>query len=592
MEAKARSFNFIGTEGLITIPFFQRSYVWNQDNWEELLADLLNNEKSHFLGSLILKQQKTSTGDPKQALVIDGQQRLTTLSILVKALYDSFSDKLKLACIDSIRRHLFYKVNETDENYFIKIRHSHLDSEAFGTVISNGIESVYIDYSEKTSTSRIISCYSYFTKEFKKYDETDRTRLFNSLLNTDNKILVVIDLEDSDNEQSIFDTINSSGVRLSAADIIKNSLFQRYINLSDKEAAIKLYNKTWDDSFLKDEESIQYWGKQRTTGRLLRDNIEILLHAIAVIKGFYDPEKHTLSDLSDLYKSKIESFLTKEDLSNFIAEISEYASIYRSKILSFDEKTTFTYFDYEQRLFHILEVFEISTLHPYILSIYKNHSNDPEEIKQILGTLECFIIKRLIAKEEIKSFNKLCKDFINDTSLVKQKISEISFSNFVSGIKSINNKPATLLLFWVELFRRHNDNKFALKELKYDYTLEHIMPQKWEEFWTTFPPLKDDNGNLLSQENLTKNRLEKIYSIGNMTLLTGSLNTSLRNYEFQRKMRGEGRKNGIIVYADLSITSVDIVEPFLKGDTNWDETKIEARTTTLLNEIINIWNVV
>ncbi|MBL0281921.1 MAG: DUF262 domain-containing protein [Bacteroidetes bacterium] len=66
MEAKARSFTFIANEGLLKIPFFQRGYVWKRDNWEELLIDLSNRGKNHFLGSLILKQQKTSSGEQKK----------------------------------------------------------------------------------------------------------------------------------------------------------------------------------------------------------------------------------------------------------------------------------------------------------------------------------------------------------------------------------------------------------------------------------------------------------------------------------------------------------------------------------------------
>ena len=118
------------------------------------------------------------------------------------------------------------------------------------------------------------------------------------------------------------------------------------------------------------------------------------------------------------------------------------------------------------------------------------------------------------------------------------------------------------------------------------------MPQKWEEYWTTFPRLLDYNNNPLPADQLRLNRTEKIYYIGNMTLLTSSLNTSLRNYEFIRKMNGEGKKRGIKVYADLSITLVDIVEKFDKGDIIWDELKIQDRTSTLTDEICKIWNVV
>ena len=91
MEAEAKSFNFLSIEGLVRVPFFQRGYIWEKDNWEDLLTNLLNTTSSHFLGSVVFKQQPSATGKPKEVLVIDGQQRLTTISILLKALYDTFT---------------------------------------------------------------------------------------------------------------------------------------------------------------------------------------------------------------------------------------------------------------------------------------------------------------------------------------------------------------------------------------------------------------------------------------------------------------------------------------------------------------------
>ena len=101
------SLTFLGNEGLVRIPFFQRGYVWNIENWEDILIDLLDIEKGHFLGSLILKQLEKQTGKPKEVLVIDGQQRLTTLSVLLRALYNSFAEETRKNCDSSIKNYLF-----------------------------------------------------------------------------------------------------------------------------------------------------------------------------------------------------------------------------------------------------------------------------------------------------------------------------------------------------------------------------------------------------------------------------------------------------------------------------------------------------
>ncbi len=123
MKAEAMSLTFLGNEGHVKIPFFQRGYVWNRDNWEDILSDLLDFEKSHFLGSLILKQLEKQTGKPKEVLVIDGQQRLTTLSVLIRALYNSFDSETQQNCNVSLKNYLFYKKNQTDKEFYVKISH-------------------------------------------------------------------------------------------------------------------------------------------------------------------------------------------------------------------------------------------------------------------------------------------------------------------------------------------------------------------------------------------------------------------------------------------------------------------------------------
>jgi len=141
------------------------------------------------------------------------------------------------------------------------------------------------------------------------------------------------------------------------------------------------------------------------------------------------------------------------------------------------------------------------------------------------------------------------------------------------------------------LYRRNNDSRYDRDELKYTYTLEHVMPQKWEEYWSSVPVVGDD-GNIIKDSEIAKQyRYKLIYSIGNMTLLKSSLNTALRNYEFKRKVEGEGRKRGIKHYAELGITKLDIVVPYDLGDCTWNETKIRERAQKIAEDVLNIWSV-
>lgn len=587
MKAEAKSFKFLSLEGMVKIPFFQRTYVWDKDNWENLLSELLNKPSGHFLGSIILKQLPSSSGESKQLEVVDGQQRLTTLSILLKALYDTFPSEIKKNCENDIKAILFYRKDYASQDYEIKIEHSQVDADVYQKIINANIDNNLIIDQITENSHKMLQCYQYFYDELKNKSDEIKKSLLNKILNPENKMLVVIDLvEESDDEQAIFDTLNTAGVRLSPAEIIKNALFQRIIQKSSKETAIALYKQTWKKIFLQDEDTIKYWDSERQTGRLKRDNIEILLHCFAVIKGFYDPDKHALSDLSKLYKAEIASKNSKETLEEFLNEIIEYAKVYRDKILTFHKSTLFSINDDIKRLLHILDELQISTFHPFILFVLKNSQNETR--KNIFSNLEKFIVRRMIAQKETKNYNKDCKTFINNPDIIQDKI-ETTNEEISNGIRKISNKNAALLLFWIELYRRNRNDRYDIKELKYTYSLEHIMPQKWEEYWKNIPQKKNLDGSTMTEEEKKRDRANKIYWIGNMTLLTSSLNSALRNYDFEKKINGEGGKKGMRAYAELLITRDDIITPFDKGDKIWNETKIEERTKKLEGEIKQIW---
>jgi uncharacterized protein with ParB-like and HNH nuclease domain len=590
MDAKGKSFSFLGNEGQVTIPFFQRGYVWTESNWSDLLADLLNTNRRHFLGSLILKQQRPISGEPKNVMVIDGQQRLTTLSILVKAVFDSLPVDIRDNCKPAVRTHLFFKRNPTDRNYLVRIKHSHVDADAYSAAIKAGLDGPEMA-PDAHSPNRIVRCYGYFRSELEKRSEEEIAGLFNRVLHPEERMLVVIDLDEADDEQTIFDTTNTAGVRLSGADIVKNAIFQRAIQLlsDEQQGAIALYDRTWKEVFLQDDETVQFWEKEKLTGRIKRDNSEILLHSFAIIKGFYDPDEHLLSDLSKLYKDTIAQLKSEDELVEFIEELTRYAVLYRAKIPEFGIDSAFSFSDASRRLFHILDVLQISTFHPFILHVLHTHRADETRAAAILSEFERFLIRRVLAHHETKNFNKLARDFISDSTSLSKEAESTTDEDVVKGLKDISNKNAALVLFWIELRRRSLDRKFDTSELKYDYSLEHIMPQKWEQHWKNLPDKRNSAGEIMGLEEAKQDRNEKVYWIGNMTLLTSSLNSSLKNYTFEKKVVGDGRKKGVKAYASLSITNDDIVAPYDRGESNWDEARIIERTNLIAKEVLAIW---
>ncbi len=245
MKAEDKSFYFLATPSYYDIPFFQRAYVWDYDNWNELLSNLTSKNQNHFLGSIILKNELATSGNVSRFSVIDGQQRLTTLSVLLRACYDHIvknagkygydQDVLK-TCQVKMENLLFVPEGGIKQTLHVKINHSHLDRPVFENVIKGGLAKddrweKYVNLPEGDNTSGIIKAYAYFRDELQELSPETIDYLWELLTVDKIKFLVNIDLDMTDNEQAIFDTVNSAGVRLSSADTIKNLLYQKYVEL-------------------------------------------------------------------------------------------------------------------------------------------------------------------------------------------------------------------------------------------------------------------------------------------------------------------------------------------------------------------------
>lgn len=606
MEAKERAIAYIKQTQKLTIPFFQRAYVWDETNWEELLDTFQKIREGQFLGSLLFRPIP-KTGSPSNSFVIDGQQRLTTISILIKALYDSLSPELEAKFKNFVREFLFYKINTSDDNFIVKIEHSYLDRTPFEEIVKYKLDSDKTPFRPKTDeekkANKILACYYYFLDIFVTKDDIYKKSLFDDLSSNNYNVLVFIDLSPTDNEQKIFDTINSAGIKLGCADIVKNSLFQiaydllRKENNNNAEEALKaLYKSTWEKTFLfndsEDKETDEYWQKDRTMGRVYKNTLEILLYCYAQIKGMFDPAKDKISDLANIYKSKIQSFQTVRQIEEFVKSICKYAGKYREMIPIIDVTDTFSFENSRLRLFQLLEKIDISVFEPYILQLIINYENNEEQLNCKLRELEIYIMRRYIAGESAKNYNKICFELLQNKTALTSKISEIPDSVIVDKLKYIENKKATLLLFWIELSRRDkNKNLLDITELSYTYTLEHVMPQAWYEHWHYIPKKIRADGQEMTSKEASEDRSMKIYWLGNMTLIKGQLNTRLRNYTFEDKIEGKGKlKNkGIHACTELLISKEDLVTPYWQGEKIWDENRIERRTDFLAKEILKIW---
>ncbi|HRV28191.1 MAG TPA: DUF262 domain-containing HNH endonuclease family protein [Spirochaetia bacterium] len=612
MEAKERPLSFLKGQKVYKIPFFQRGYVWDEDNWQDLWTELVSNKKDCFLGSIILKADNTySRDDITYKIVIDGQQRITTLTILLRALNDHLSgdnntsDDVNEICVDDdFEEFLFYVKTERSAEGKKKIRSqklisSKIDSESYSDVINgkcrNTWESISLDNTDENDADcKILRCYATFRNCLKKATSDEINRIIAKLTYDTSNILVVIELTTSENEQAIFDTINSAGVKLTNADIIKNALYQSIVYSIDgnvEQDIIDFYNKTWGEHFEKDEETLNRWLAEKVIGRITRTNIDRFLHCFAIIKGIYDPQENRIDDLSDCYKRYL-SNKGKEEIKSFISELCGYADTYKDNFMSFEPGTAFGFDDQKLRLFQILDAMQVTTFDAYILNALKHYSEE-QQLEQF-NKLERYVMRNYISgnSSKIKNYNKDSVLMLQGKFDFDDRLSEEDQNDAIieKSLKKMTNAKAKLVLFWIELYRhRVPDSDLTSVKLNYRFELEHIMPQKWEEYWnvSVLPVYKEDGTVITDVDEAKKIRAGKVYEIGNMTLLTSTLNKTLRNYAFSDKVNGKaiaGKfQDGMKKYGNISITTDVTTLP------GWNEGTISARTKLLTKEVLEIW---
>lgn len=615
MKAEAKSLRFLGEGKKLTVPFFQRHYVWTEENWKELLDSFLSIDILPFLGSIILKDASSFAGS--EAIIIDGQQRLTTITILAKAIYDCLPEESK-GSGSGIRRDiesfLFYRNNSSDDfsKSKVKIEHSRLDNADYSKVISAGglLNEEVIDCTTiGDGDSDILKCYQYYYNILKDKTVEELKYLHDSMFGEERKAFVLIALEHQDiNEQRIFDTINRAGVRLTSADIIKNNLFKLCLDTcsevhKDRDDVCALYDSQWDSLFYADNDDRDIWDTKRIFGNVQHTNLEFLLYCVATI--MWGKNEDIFSNLEKVYNDNTAGY-SYGQLEALIKEIYEYGRIFKTKVLdlqetlSYDDNNLYFKFDeYVDRLLLILEKFGVQMFYPYVLKRLKDVDGNFQDDKLIhdFGVLESFVVRRRLSGKGVTDYAIKCNQILrSDNGIMQLIVSDladpragITNRDIKQYITKVNNDTAKMVLFCIELYRRKNP-MYDVPALPYYFTLEHIMPKKWEKNWIDVP-VCDSEGNVFEGEVDEKKALRDSYiqNLGNMILLTTKLNSSVSNNAFDTKVNGiDENKPGYKAYSSLLLTK-EIVSVYASGDTAWDERHIQQRAISLWNEVITIW---
>lgn len=565
MNANTQSVYQIFDSGVsIEVPFFQRSYVWTDVEWKKFLSDmedLCKQEKPYFLGAIILKKL---TNDGKTKSIVDGQQRLTTLLILLKI--------LSLREEETTYEFLMHFRNKKGKDRSIKFRHSYYDREAFEKVI------LLEQLDDLTSDNRIIEAYNYFKANVNSYQ-----------LNYDTIVeyicLVDIEIEADEDEQQIFETINSVGRKLTTGELLKNYIF--------KDSEIDKYKEIWVPAFEKDEACIKYWDSIITAGRTKRSNTESFFHAFLQIK-MQSSEFNVPTEEKDVFRkadsvfNSYKTFISKyvRDVIPFAKEIASYATIFKD---SFEVDCTHKHIPAEasiDRINFIIYSLDATTLIPYVLYVLKN-VDDTNEITQIFEFLEAYIVRRTICKESNEDYSDLFNEQLikNEIKTVKGLVEYIDSRSKTAKLMpndamvieafstvALTNNKAKAVLYLLESKLRSKKYSTCLAECC-KYELEHLMPKNWENNWATLP------------KGITENdRNKALKTLGNLMIISDSLNSSISNADWTTKKNGTTKHKGLLKYAsDLEIWNGALSLP------EWNETTIKERADWLAEQANEVW---
>lgn len=637
------------------VPIYQRHYVWTRDKqWEPFWNDIrtkaierLNGRErrfSHFMGAVVLEARgAVSSRQVTSFQVVDGQQRLTTFQLYLAAARDyakqaGFEDTVGL-----IEGYLFNEkehLMEDPEEEKFKVWPTKYDRELFQDIILAGrpeLRKKYRDHFYKgrdkiyeySTVPTLLGAYGYFFERIKHAVESDDleddfaetiesnddedAELDANVENSDQDRVamelrldalwealieefkvVEIRLEEGDDAQVIFETLNERGEPLLAADLVRNNIFHRAD--ARREHAEKLFDKYWK------EFEDPFWSVMEKQGRYKKARIEFFLSNF--IAGKVAGEV-TLSKLFSEYKAFIKIQMAKPQggyptVEAELQDLGTYGKLYR-RLLERDPNDPLGHFASH------LHPWDVTTVYPLVLRIWAEDEMEEEERKECLSILLTFIVRRAICGLTTKNYNKFFLSVLRH--LEGKGFSRDSLAKFLCAQTSESARLPTNTEFensWIsspmygrrltplrvrtvlEAIEREKRQKFhETDQLSKDLSVEHILPTQWEEHWPLPDGEKPTGEETLlamysSDENDTRvgqivRRKRLVNTFGNLTVLTKPLNSSVSNGPYKAKREA------------LADHSLLVLNREITKDETWGEDQIETRGGKLFELAKTLW---
>lgn len=566
------------------VPPYQRPYVWTEDDqwlplWEDIerIAEsrLTGEDDSHFLGAIVIRLERTTPGGVTEWSVIDGQQRLTTLQVLVSATaYSAEHD----GCVKDarlLRRLMLHDedLGEGDEQF--KFWPTTLNRKAFKQVVAFDLDS---DITVDDPNNTIHEAWGFFRTHAQEFvretgeGEDVVAERYTALREAICGLLkiVVIDLEKQDPAQVIFETLNARGTPLLAMDLVKNALFDKAE--SEGVDVEKLHEEVWASQL-----GTGYWREEVRQGRLTVTRTEpFLTHWLVMQLGEIVPSER----IFDLFRSRV---IDSAPAAELLARLNDDAGVLRR--LTDGEAGA------EAASFMALnKVMDTTTFHPVAMLLARRKGDD-EDVARAFHLLESFLARRMLTGMSTKNYTQLAAklaaainelgesgsaaDVIaaellgSDANAFRWPSDEEVESHLVNSPTYgwVNQRRVVHVFSRIELRRRTGKTE-AIQELPAKLQLEHLMPQSWMAHW----PLGDGD-----QDALADVRNGHLDRIGNLTLVTPWLNVGMSNEAWSKK--GPALEENSLLMLNRELTK----------EADWNEESIDRRSSEISKEIFEIW---
>lgn len=557
MDARAKSIgDILHAKDQYWVPFFQRFYCWKQQDWERLLVDILcltaePQETQHFLGPFVCTPLKSFPAELHTYQIIDGQQRLTTLMVLLAALRDVAKEMGVPHLPDEIEQdYLVHRWLNGPPRY--KLIPLLPDREPFRAVIDGK------SHDGKNNTG-VANAWRFFKERWTALAQTDpQTRLRQVLQAATARLSLVVITIDHENPYEIFESLNGAGQPLEESGLIKNFLFMK-VGLENQTAFQEQHWSQLERLFVGDGESPD------VPTSFYRDYLMRL--------GTYSKRNRTFVDFKQQFNERNGRGFTPE------AQVAELRKIAQYELWMWQpDKCPDARIKRELREIRMLDM---TTAHPLLLNLLERYQAGLLPLLEFVGCmrdLASFVLRRSICDEQTRGYGRW----------------------FVEAIKAIHGRPrqnlqdywsrrgwpddqtfgASLLVFPLygskggkcrlllnaleESYAHHEQVDLADSKVQ----IEHVMPQTIGD---------DESGRgwkLVLGGDWERVHNQLLHSLGNLTLTAYNLDLSNKSY---REKRG--------IYADSHLS----LNHYFANVEIWNEQSIRERGRVLAQKIVGIW---